>query len=254
MIQPKSKDEIKKLREGGRRLANILQELSSVCEPGLAVRSLNERADKLISSEDSPAFFGYQPSGAARPYPDKVCVSVNDAIVHGIPSESDHTLASGDIVSVDMGLEHKDLITDSALSFVVGESAESKNNLLAACQAALQAGIQAAQPGTRVGDISAAIQDAVDDQYAIFRPLVGHGVGYEVHEDPTVPNVGQAGTGPEIPAGTVLALEPMIGMGTDQISQDDDGYTYRTNDGSLSAHFEHTIVVTENGPEILTQQ
>jgi methionyl aminopeptidase len=146
------------------------------------------------------------------------------------------------------------LITDSAKTVVVGESTDEKDKLLSTCQKALQAGISAAVVGANVGDVSAAVQTAVAGNYGIFRELVGHGVGYSVHEDPVVPNFGQPGTGPELVEGTVIAIEPMIGLGGEDISIDSDGYTYRTTDGSLSAHFEHTVAVTLNGPRVLTEE
>jgi len=253
MIQTKIQQEIAYLREGGRRLAEMLHSLKDVCEVGLPVSKLNDKADDLIPEGDDPAFFQYQPTEAVRPYPDKVCVSVNDTIVHGIASESEHVLQGGDVVTIDSGLVHKDLITDSAVSFVVGKANKKKDNLLTTCKRALQAGIKQAQPGNHVGDISAAIEKVVGDTYAIYRQLVGHGVGFKVHEDPTVPNFGTAGTGPELPVGTVIAIEPMIGCGGADIIHGDDGYTYRTADGSLSAHFEHTVAITEDGPKVLTR-
>lgn len=240
------------MRTGGRRLAETLHALKEFASVGRPVAEINRKADEMVG-DDEAAFFQYQPTGAPRPYPDKVCVSVNDTIVHGIGSESEYVLADGDVVTVDMGLVHEGLITDSAITFVVGGSNDEKDQLLATCRQALEAGIQQARPGNHVGDISAAVQEAVGSDYAIFRQLVGHGVGYSVHEDPTIPNVGTAGSGPELPAGTVVAIEPMIGVGGSGISQDDDGYTYRTADGSLSAHFEHTVAVTEDGPIVLTQ-
>lgn len=253
MIKTKTAEEIQALQTGGKRLAQILRQLKDACTVGVPVKQLDDKAGELIEDDDAAAFFQYQPTGAPRPYPDKVCVSVNDAIVHGIASESDYELADGDVVTVDMGLIHKDLITDSAITFVVGESTPQKDGLIDTCREALEAGVAAAQPGNRVGDISAAIQSTVGDDFAIFRQLVGHGVGYSVHEDPTVPNFGTAGTGAKLPVGAVIAIEPMIGTGSPEISQDSDGYTYRTRDGSLSAHFEHTVAVTEDGPVALTQ-
>lgn len=253
MIEPKSKKEIQQLREGGKRLAEILHELKSFTEVGTPVKEVNQRAKGLMPKEDTASFYQYQPTGAPQPYPDHACVSVNDEIVHGIGSQSSHILQSGDIVTVDMGITHKGLITDSALTFIVGESDTQKKELLNTCKQALQAGIEQAQAGNYVGDISASVQSSVGSDYAIFRQLVGHGVGYSVHEKPTIPNVGQPGTGPKLPPGAVIAIEPMIGTGGSDITQDDDGYTYRTADGSLSAHFEHTIAVTETGPQILTE-
>ena len=253
MIKTKTTQDIEKLAEGGRRLSGILSDLANACKPGLAVKDLNNLVQGMIADEDEAAFFDYQPSGAPRPYPSHVCVSVNDAIVHGIPSESDYVLADGDVVTVDMGLLHDGLITDSAQTIVVGKSTQEKDDLLETCRAALYAGIDAITPGGHVGDISEAIQKRVGDDYAIFRELVGHGVGYSVHEDPAVPNYGKAGTGPKLPVGTVIAIEPMIGLGGSEVLADSDGYTYRTNDGSLSAHFEHTVAVTPAGTRILTE-
>lgn len=252
MIKPKTKEEIKILQEGGKRLAEILEGLKKQCSVGTSVGDIEKKAIGLMESEDSAAFYEYQPSGALRPYPAHVCVSVNDEIVHGIPTEGDYVLQDGDVVTLDMGLTHKDLITDSAITFVVGESNDTKDELITTCRQALMAGIEAAVPDARVGDISAAVESAVGDKFSIFSNLVGHGVGYTVHEDPIIPNVGRAGTGKKIPEGSVVAIEPMIGVGGKNITQDDDGYTYRTADGSLSAHFEHTVAVTADGPLILT--
>lgn len=252
MIKSKTAEEIQTLKTGGRRLAEILEKLKGYCTPGRPIKELDEIVVTLIAEEDSAAFFDYQPQGAPRPYPSHVCVSVNDEIVHGIASESEYVLKDGDVVTVDMGLTHNGLITDSARTVVVGESDSQKDNLLETCHNALMAGISEAKPGAHVGDISAAIQAAVGDDFSIFRELVGHGVGYSVHEDPVVPNFGRPGTGPELPEGAVIAIEPMIGVGDRRIIADDDGYTYRTADGSLSAHFEHTVAVTADGPVILT--
>jgi methionyl aminopeptidase len=253
MINTKTAGEIERLRVGGRRLARILEQLQDFTGVGTAVADINEQAKELIANEDKAAFYQYQPGGASRPYPDHVCVSVNDAIVHGIGSESDYVLGDGDVVSLDMGLTHKDLIADSATTFVVGDSSDDKDSLLSVCKQALSAGIEQAKPKNSVGDISAAIEEAVGSEYAIFRQLVGHGVGYSVHEAPTIPNVGTSGSGPKLPAGAVIAIEPMIGMAGPGVTQDDDGYTYRTADQSVSAHFEHTVAVTDEGPVVLTK-
>lgn len=254
MIKPKTAEEIATLREGGSRHAKILKELTAHCKPGQAVTELDQIATELITDEDSAAFYNYQPKGASRPYPSHICVSINDEIVHGIPTESDYILQDGDVVTVDMGLNHNGLITDAACTIVVGDSTEIKDKLLTTCKKALMAGITAAEPGAHVGDISAAIEAAVNGRFSIFQQLVGHGVGYSVHEDPVVPNIGRPGTGPQLPKGTVIAIEPMIGTGGKGISADDDGYTYRTADASLSAHFEHTVAVTAEGPVILTTE
>jgi methionyl aminopeptidase len=254
MIKTKTTEEIKTLRAGGKRLARILHDLKSFADVGTQVKDINEKAQSLFPNGDAAAFYQYQPTGAPQPYPDYICVSVNDEIVHGIGSQSNHELQDGDVVSLDAGFTHEGLITDSAITFAVGESDDEKDKLLTTCKQALEAGIEQAQVANHVGDISAAIQDAVGQDYAIFRELVGHGVGYSVHEKPTIPNIGNQGTGPELPQGTVIAIEPMIGVGESDITQDDDGYTYRTTDGSLSAHFEHTVAVTEGGPKVLTEK
>lgn len=253
MIQAKTREEIQILKEGGRRLAAILTTLSEKCAPGQPVRELDQTATDLIAPEDNAAFFGYQPQGADRPYPDHVCVSVNDEIVHGIPTESSHVFAEGDVVSLDMGLVHEDLIVDSAITFVVGKPREEVAELITTCKQALQAGIDQALVGNHVGDISAAIEKTIGDKYSIFPELVGHGVGYEVHEDPVIPNFGKAGRGDTLPVGAVLAIEPMIGTGGSEIKLAEGGYLYKTADNSLSAHFEHTVAVTEDGPLILTK-
>lgn len=253
MINTKSDKEIEHLRTGGKRLAGILRTLKEFASVGTPVKNINQRARELIPESDQASFYQYQPNGAPQPYPDHVCVSVNDAIVHGIGSRSDRVLQGGDVVSLDMGITHEGLITDSAITFVVGESTKEKNQLLTTCKQALDAGIAQAQPDNHVGDISAAVERTIGGGYAIFRQLVGHGVGYSVHEKPAIPNFGEAGSGPKLPAGTVIAIEPMIGVGEETVTQDDDGYTYRTADNSLSAHFEHTVAVTADGPQVLTR-
>ena len=253
MIKPKSPKEIELLAEGGRRLGEILEKLGEACQPGLEIRDLDDLMADLVPEEDTSAFYNYTPKGAPRPYPARVCVSVNDEIVHGIPTEGDYVLKSGDVVTVDAGLTHQGMVVDSARTVVVGEGSKDAYELVNACENALTAGIKKAVVGAHVGDISAAIEAAVPKKFSIFRELVGHGVGYSVHESPSVPNYGTAGTGPELPAGTVIAIEPMISAGDRFISLDDDGYTYRTADGSLSAHFEHTVAITEEGPQVLTK-
>ncbi|MEX0673033.1 MAG: type I methionyl aminopeptidase [Candidatus Paceibacterota bacterium] len=255
MIQLKTPAEIKELREGGGRLAQILSTLAEEIGPGVTTSSINEHAHVLAEKHGgTPAFFKYQPSGAPRPYPAALCVSVNDVIVHGIPNERDYTLQEGDIVTIDMGLVYNDLITDSAVTLGVGKIDPSAEDLLRVTRESLEHGIQAAEQGATTGDIGSAIETFVRPHgYALSRGLAGHGVGHEVHEEPFVPNTGTPGHGERLEAGLVIAIEPMLTMGTDDISTDSDGFTIRTADGSLSAHFEHTIAITENGPEVLTR-
>lgn len=255
MIKPKTKEEIVILREGGKRHAAILRDLASMVKPGLSSYDLEKRARELIAEGgDKSAFLGYTPYGADRPYPAVLCVSVNDEIVHGIPNEKEKILKDGDIVSLDLGLVHKGLITDAAVTVPVGNISNEVEMLLETTRKALYAGIKKAKSGKRVGDISSAIElMAKPAGYGIVEELSGHGVGYDVHEDPYVPNFGDAGKGDALVPGMVIAIEPMFNLGTKRVRLDKDGYTYRTADGKPSAHFEHTVVITKSGAEILTE-
>lgn len=254
MISIKTKEDIAILREGGKRHAAILKELAAMVRPGLHVRDLEDRARKLIAEGgDQAAFLDYKPYGAARPYPAALCVSVNDEVVHGIPNESDKILKEGDLVSLDLGLIHKDLITDAAVTVPVGKVAPEIEKLISATREALMAGIKAAKGGKKIGDISNAIERiGVANNYGVVEELSGHGVGYDVHEDPYVPNFGPAGKGAVLKPGMTIAIEPMFNLGTRNIYLDKDGYTYHTADGKPSAHFEHTVLVTKGDAEILT--
>jgi methionyl aminopeptidase len=255
MIRIKTKKDIAILREGGKRHAAILKELASMVKPGVHSQALEDRARELISAGgDKSAFLDYTPGGAKRPYPAALCVSVNDEVVHGIPNETDKVLKEGDIVSIDLGLVHKGLITDAAVTVPVGKVSSELAQLLETTKKALAAGIKAARGGKRVGDISNAIvRVAIPFKYGVVEELSGHGVGYAVHEDPFVPNFGEAGKGEVLRPGMVIAIEPMFNLGTKEVKLDRDGYTFRTADGKPSAHFEHTVVITKSGAEILTQ-
>ena len=250
----KTKEDIEILKEGGRRLAHILAELAKAVKPGVSTLELDNLARKLVAEAgDKSAFLNYQPRGAKRPYPAALCVSINDAIVHGVPNENPQILKEGDIVSLDMGLIHKGLFTDSAITVGVGKVDESAERLKADTKQALMEGIKAVKEGNYVRDISYAIERYVrPKRYGIVEELCGHGVGYKVHEDPFVPNYCLDDKGEKLRAGMVIAIEPMLNEGSKHIILDDDGYTYRTQDGKRSAHFEHTVVVTKNGAEILT--
>ncbi|OHA29815.1 MAG: type I methionyl aminopeptidase [Candidatus Taylorbacteria bacterium RIFCSPHIGHO2_12_FULL_45_16] len=254
MINIKTKQDIAILREGGRRHAYILKELAKMVRPGTHVVDLDTHATKLIEKGgDMPAFLNYQPYGAARPYPATLCVSINDEIVHGIPTEGDKVLKEGDIVSIDLGMTHKGMVTDAAITVPVGRIHKELKELLVTTQKALMAGVKAARGGAKVGDISNSIQRiGLAHGYGIVEELAGHGVGYHVHEEPYVPNYGQAVKGERLKPGMVIAIEPMFNLGTKKIRLDMDGYTYRTADGEPSAHFEHTIVITKGDAEILT--
>lgn len=254
MVTIKSKDDIAILQEGGKRHARILKELAKLVHPGVSSFFLEQETRRLIKEGgDSAAFLGYQPDSAMRPFPAALCFSVNDEIVHGIPNEGAKILKEGDIVTLDLGLNHKGYITDSAMTVPVGKVSSETARLLEATEKALEAGIRAVRPGARVGDIGAAISSVAKEYgYALAEGLAGHGVGYAVHEDPYVPNDGKAGEGIELKPGMVFAIEPMLTLGKGKVSLDFDGYTFRTKDGSRSAHFEHTVAVTEDGVSVLT--
>lgn len=255
MIRLKTQEEIEVLKEGGKRHAFILKEISKKVAPGVSTQVLEDHARKLIEDGgDEPAFLNYKPSGAKRPFPAALCVSVNNEIVHGIPNENPTILQDGDIVSIDLGLVHKGLITDGAITLPVGKVSKENQNLIDDCKEALALGVKAAKGGKTTGDIGHAIETFCRKKgYGICADLSGHGVGYKVHEDPYVPNEGKSGKGAKLVPGMVIAIEPMITLGTDKIVLDKDGYTYKTKDGSNAAHFEHTIVITDKDPIILTK-
>jgi methionyl aminopeptidase len=251
----KTKEEIEVLREGGKRLAFILEEVGKATKAGVSTLDLDKLAQKLVEEGgDKAAFLNFKPAGAKRAYPATICISINDEIVHGIPNENSKIIKDGDIVSLDMGLVHKGLFTDSAITVGVGEVDEVGKSLIEDTKNALYAGIDAVKEGGHVRDISYAIERYVRPKHlGIVEELCGHGVGYKVHEDPYIPNFCLESKGEKLKAGMVLAIEPMLNEGTKHIKLDADGWTYRTADGKRSAHFEHTIVVTKDGVEILTQ-
>jgi methionyl aminopeptidase len=253
MIIIKTKEEIEILREGGRRLATILHKVKERVVPGVSTKELDEYAEELIrAGGDVPAFLNYRPEGAPTPFPASLCVSVNDEVVHGIPSH-DRILEEGDIVAIDLGLKHRGLFTDMALTVPVGKVSPGAIKLIETTEKALEVGISAACGGNTTGDIGHAIESFVrPHKYGIVEVLSGHGVGRAIHEDPYIPNFGKAGKGDKLVPGMVVALEPMLNNGTKNVTLDDDGYTFRTADGKKSAHFEHTILITEGEPEILT--
>jgi methionyl aminopeptidase len=253
-VKLKTKEEIEILREGGRRHAEILRFLISIIKPGVSTFILEEEALRLIrEGGDKAAFLDYQPEGASRPFPAALCVSINEEIVHGIPNEVSRILKEGDLVSLDLGLVHKGLITDAAVTVPVGQVDDLSRKLLNVTEEALKAGIANAQPGGRIGDIGSAISKVIKPTgFSLAQDLAGHGVGYKVHEEPFVPNFGVAGKGEILKPGLVIAIEPMVNIGKPGIKVSRDGYTISTHDGSLSAHFEHTIAITEEGPIVLT--
>jgi methionyl aminopeptidase len=255
MVTIKTLEEIEILKEGGKRLANVLRETSKIVKAGVSTQDLEDFARKMIEDAgDKASFLGYKPRGARRPFPAAMCVSVNNEIVHGIPNENPLILQEGDIVSLDLGVTHKGLITDSAVTVAVGKISDENKKLMDHCQEALMIGIKAAKGGNHIGDIGHAIESfARPLGYGMSEGLAGHGVGYKVHEDPFVPNEGRAGEGELLVPGMVLALEPMLTLGTDKIILDSDGYTYKTADGTNAAHWEHTIVITEGDSIVITK-
>ena len=248
----KSPADLEKLRAGGRRLAEIIARLKRAVRPGLATAELENLARKQIAVIGGrPAFLNYRPRGTRRPFPAALCVSINDEVVHGIPGH--RLLLEGDIVTLDLGLEYEGRFTDMAVTVPVGAVSSAARKLLTVTAEALARGLEAARVGQTLGDISAAIQSFVEPQgFGLVREFGGHGVGFRVHEDPEVSNCGRAGAGPKLVSGLVIAIEPMVTIGAPDIIIDVDGYTVKTKDGRLAAHFEHTVAVTDRGPEILT--
>jgi methionyl aminopeptidase len=251
MIRLKTPAEIALMAEGGRRLARVINALAAEVRPGVSTQDLDRRAAELIrAGGDTPAFLGYQPGGAERAYPYTLCASVNDSVVHGLPSA--RRLAEGDIVKLDLGLVHKGWYVDAAVTVPVGKISAEARKLIAVTREALARGIRAAKPKNALGDIGYAIQSYVERYgFSAVRALTGHGIGKRLHEDPHVYNVGRPGEGDELAPGMVIAIEPMINAGGCEVRQlADDSFV--TKDGSLSAHFEHTVAITEKGPRILT--
>lgn len=280
-ITTKSQKEIELLREGGKRLAGILRKIAAECRSGVSTRELDRLAESLIFDAGGiPSFKGYKIQETKVPYPGSLCASINDEVVHTIPSET-NVLKEGDIIGLDIGmwwplralppgLEQADtndimkiyaskrarerpLATDTAITIGVGKISEEAQRLLQVTEEALNAGIKAAKPGSKVGDISYAIQTCLDKHgLGIVHELAGHGVGYKLHEEPLIPNYGKPGTGPELTEGMVIAIEPISTLGSEEIKLQKDEWTFKTKDGSLSAHFEHTLAIMPEGPEILT--
>ncbi len=247
-ISLKTKEEIRLLKEGGKRLSAILDQLADFTRPGLTTLAIEKKADELFKkSGGQPSFKGFQGFPAAS------CISVNEELVHGIP-RGDKVIKEGDIVSIDVGLRYKGLFTDMATTIPIGQVADEITQLLQVTKEALHQGINQAQAGNTIGHIGQTIQGYAEKfGYGVIRSLVGHGVGHAVHEEPRVPNFGQAGTGPKLQTGMVLALEPMVALGSYEVETKKDGWTVVMADGLRCAHFEHTIAVTDQGPEIITK-
>lgn len=246
--------EVKIVREGGKLLGNILRQVAEEAKPGTTAASLNEKAEALIRHAGAtPSFLGYTVRGAPIPYPAVLCVSVNDEVVHAIPSVS-RVLREGDIVGLDLGLWLKGLCVDAAVTVGVGKISGAAKKLIDTARNALKEGVAAAKAGGCTGDIGYAVQTYVEGRgFSVVRDLAGHGVGRKVHEDPIVLNFGKKGRGEPLEDGMVIAIEPMVNEGDWHVKIDEDGWTIRTADGKLSAHFEHTVLVTKEGCEILTE-
>jgi methionyl aminopeptidase len=249
MIVRKSAQELDQMAAAGAIVADTLALLGDHVRPGATTAELDRLADELIRSRGGvPTFKGYR---GPYPYPASICTSPNEVVVHGIPSE--YELTEGDILAVDVGVTLDGFVADSAHTFPVGEIGGEAERLLEVCNAALHAGIEQARAGGKLTDISHAVQRATEDAgFSIVRSLVGHGVGRDMHEDPQIPNYGDPGRGPTLAPGMTLAIEPMITAGGPEVVVRPDKWTIATTDGSLSAHFEHTVAVTEEGPRILT--
>lgn len=250
----KTQKEIEILREAGKRLAIVLDEVIKEVRVGVTEKHLNKIAeDLIIKGGDKPAFLNYTPEGASYPYPATLCTSVNSKIVHGIPEE--YKLKKGDIIGLDIGLVHNGLIVDMAKTVPVGKIKEEDRELLKVTKEALARGIEAAKVGKHVGDISYAIGSYVknNSNFSTVYELGGHGVGYKVHEPPFIANFGDRGTGEKLVDGMVLALEPIVNNGSGRIKVLNDEYTIETKDGKRSAQFEHTILITKRGTEIITK-
>jgi methionyl aminopeptidase len=246
VIVRKSEAEIDAMAKAGRVVADTLAVIGEAVRPGVTTKELDEAAEDYIRSQGGvPTFKGY------HGFPASICTSPNSMVVHGIPGA--YSLKDGDLISIDVGVTLGGFVADSAYTFAVGEIDEDAQRLLDACQAALEAGIEEARPGNRIGDISSAVQRTTEAAgFSVVRSLVGHGIGRSMHEEPQIPNFGEPGHGPLLAPGMTLAIEPMINAGTPRVVVAEDRWSISTEDGSLSAHFEHTVAVTEDRPRILT--
>ncbi len=251
----KRPEEIARMRRAGEILVDVLDALRDELRPGTSTAELDRIADEIMRGAGAvPSFKGYRGVGGAPPFPGSICASLNDEVVHGIPSPR-RRVRDGDVVSLDVGCIWQGWHADCARTWAVGAVPGRVQQLIDATRQGMEAGIAAAVPGNRLGDVGAAIE-AVANQYGygIVRPFVGHGIGQQMHEDPQVPNYGRPGTGLRIEAGMCFAIEPMFNLGGDDVLLLDDGWTVVTEDGGISAHFENTIAVTESGPQVLTER
>ncbi|OIP23023.1 type I methionyl aminopeptidase [bacterium CG_4_10_14_0_2_um_filter_33_32] len=247
MINIKDQKQIKIMREGGEILKKVMDALKEEVKPGISTEYLDELASQLIKKYDAnPSFLNYQG------YPKSICTSINNEVVHGIPS-SNRILKEGDILSLDIGIFYKGYHTDAALTLPVGNISEENRKLINIAKNSLLSGLKKVKEGNRIGDISYEIQKSVEEKgYSVVKSCTGHGIGRDLHEDPAIPNFGKADYGPYLKEGMTLAIEPMVNEGDFQVQTDDDGWTIRTCDGKNSAHFEFTVLVLRKGYENLT--
>jgi methionyl aminopeptidase len=249
MIVLKSPREIELMRRAGHVLADMIDHLRATVRAGIATLEIDEEVETFIAARGArPAFKGY------RGFPATVCVSINEEVVHGIPS-AHRRLKEGDVVGLDLGCIVDGYYADCAFTMAIGELPPAVQRLLDVTRESLEAAIAQCRPGRRLGDVSHAVQAHVEGHgFAVVRTFVGHGIGRALHEEPQVPNFGEPGRGPQLRSGMVLAIEPMVTMGSGDVRILDDGWTAVTRDGSLAAHFEHTVAVTEDGPDVLTRR
>jgi methionyl aminopeptidase len=246
VIVRKSPAEIDAMAESGQIVARCLAMLSGLCRPGVTTGELDRAAEKFIRNQGGePAFKGY------RGFPASICASPNSMVVHGIPGS--YELARGDVISIDVGVEYEGWVGDAAVTIALRPVSKVASKLLKATREALELAVEECRPGNRLGDVSHAVQERVErDGFSVIRSLVGHGIGRQMHEDPQVPNFGEPGKGPLIEEGMVFCVEPMVAAGRHGVRMGDDNWAIYSEDGSLTAHFEHTIAVTAEGPRILT--
>ena len=243
----KTRSEIADIRTSGKLWGEVMRILQQNIKAGMTTQDIPDIAKKELEKlGGKPAFLGY--SG----FPDVICISVNDEVVHGIPSK--RVIEDGDLVSLDYGVDYNGMITDGAITLGIGDLTGAQRKLIKGTKEALEAGISVVKNGIKTGDIGAAVEKVMlSHGFGIVRDLVGHGVGHHVHEEPDIPNYGLAGTGKKLSAGMTIAIEPMSTLGSEAVVMDSDGWTIKTQDGSLSAHFEHTVLILEDGFEIITQ-
>jgi methionyl aminopeptidase len=245
-VELKTQAELEKMKKAGEIAGTVLHEVGKQVRAGVTTKELDRLAEKLIRKAGAiPTFIGY------HGYPSSICVSINEEVVHGMPS--DRVIKEGDIVSVDIGATFDGYVGDTAYTFLVEPVSVEARKLVQATKESLDAAIEMMKPGKRLGDIGAAVQKFVEAKgYGVVRDFVGHGIGRQMHESPAVPNYGDAGSGMRLETGLVLAIEPMVTQGSHDVNVLKDGWTVVTKDGSLAAHFEHTVAVTDNGPWVLT--